>query len=530
MITYNKETPIMLVATGNAEIIYLVYSALQQIQPRRLYVFYDASVNKEQETLQVRLQSLLTGNEWKCMTKVFLCKKHHDINAVMKKAIRWFFLHEEEGIVLDGFSVPYPAFFAACSFLLEKYRFDERIGHISGFDFRKPENNSLKNELYFFSKLIHTTGGWASWKRVLKDLEVQMKTFTAFKKQNILNDIPTHKPALFYWYHFNHLDNSWKSCLEYVNLINNRLSVVLNTHYLSLNEFVLPEICHPVFMVNPLIKEIQTQELKYQVPAVTRNEPDGMTFLRKKLLSFNSETGHDMKIPRIIHQIFEDPTGPPPDMLQMAETWKKKMPDWEYRFWNKSMMLDFMETVCPDFISYYNSYPFDVQRWDAIRYLILYHIGGLYVDFDYECVQPLDVLLSGSSCCMGLEPTFNGRIYNVPMIVGNALMASGRKHPFMAEVIEDMKTNFSTYKSVIVASTGPFMTTRVYEKYKKKKEVTLLPADLVAPLTMKEVYMMQTGKANIEVKKKIKNAFAIHYFLGTWTEQKAGKTLPNNNN
>ena len=30
-------------------------------------------------------------------------------------------------------------------------------------------------------------------------------------------------------------------------------------------------------------------------------------------------------------------------------------------------------------------FPYDVMRWDVIRYMILYKIGGLYVDFDYEC-------------------------------------------------------------------------------------------------------------------------------------------------
>ena len=519
MITYNKETPVLLVVLGDVDIIRLNYSVLQQIKPQTLYVFYDAPANENQKTVLDQLQSLLNGKEWECNVKIFCCKKHLGINATMKKAVQWFFRCETEGIVLDGFSVPIPAFFALCSCLLEKYRYDERVGCICGLDCRLPEPNTTTNDLYFFSKLIHTTGGWASWRRVLKDMDAQMKTFSSFKRQNIMDDIPTHKPFRFYWYYLNHLNTSWIVAIEYINLINNRLSVVLNSRHIPFGQYELPEIVHPVFMVNPVIKDLQIQELKYQIPAVTRNEPDGMTFLKKKLLSFHTDAGRCMKIPRIIHQIYEDPAGPSPDMLQMAETWKKKMPDWEYRFWDKQRMNDFMETVCPDFLFYYNSYPFDVQRWDAIRYLILYHIGGLYVDFDYECIQSLDVLLSGYSCCMGMEPTINGKKYNMSMIVGNALMASKPEHPYMATVIEDMKTNFSACYGSVMASTGPFMTTRVYEQYKRKKEVTLLPADLVAPLTMREVLMMQTGKAHPDVQKKIKNAFAIHYFFGTWTGQ-----------
>ena len=39
----------------------------------------------------------------------------------------------------------------------------------------------------------------------------------------------------------------------------------------------------------------------------------------------------------------------------------------------------------PFYMDIYNKFPYDVMRWDVIRYMILYKIGGLYVDFDYEC-------------------------------------------------------------------------------------------------------------------------------------------------
>jgi mannosyltransferase OCH1-like enzyme len=145
---------------------------------------------------------------------------------------------------------------------------------------------------------------------------------------------------------------------------------------------------------------------------------------------------------------------------------------------------------------------------------------------DYECIQALDVLLTGSTCCMGMEPTVNSKIYKKRLIIGNALMASTPKHPYMAAIIEDMKTNFSVdYKTIesfqILESTGPFMVTRVYERFLKKKSVTLLPADLVTPLSIKEVFMLRTAHLHPDVLKKIENAFAIHYFFGSWTEQTA---------
>jgi mannosyltransferase OCH1-like enzyme len=70
-----------------------------------------------------------------------------------------------------------------------------------------------------------------------------------------------------------------------------------------------------------------------------------------------------MKIPRIIHQIYEDPAGPSPGLQALASSWKEKHPEWEYRFWNRQMMHDFLESHCSAFLPYYRSYPFNVQRW-----------------------------------------------------------------------------------------------------------------------------------------------------------------------
>jgi mannosyltransferase OCH1-like enzyme len=525
MITYNKETPILLVASGFPKTIRQIYNQLQRLEPHYLYVVFDA----EQE----QIQTIFNKIPWKCKLRTLQSKTPLEDDTVMLKAARWFFNQEPEGIVLDGSNVPYPAFFAFCSSMLEKYRNDERIGHISGWDFRYSKQKQKVTDSYYFSKLTHVYSGWASWSRVWKNISSDLKTFPAFRQRNLIEEIPSHKPFRYHWHYWNHLDN-WDTKYEYANLINNRLSIVLYRQTLSF-EYELPEIVHPKFILTPIHDELQLQEIKYRIPAVTLNDPDGLTFLQEKLFSFSKEAKQRMKIPRIIHQIYEDPAGPPDDLLSIAETWKEKMPDWEYRFWGKKEMEDFMENEFPDFLPTYRGYLFNVQRWDAIRYLILYKIGGLYVDLDYECIRPLDVLMSDSTCCMGMEPTVNSKFHNRKLIVGNALMASVSGHPYMKAIIEDMKSNSSAYldrtdSGQVMETTGPFMTTRVYEELKKKKTVTLLPADWVAPLSIKEVWSLRTGHARENVLKKVEKAFALHYFFGSWTPQTTkGKFLEENN-
>lgn len=52
----------------------------------------------------------------------------------------------------------------------------------------------------------------------------------------------------------------------------------------------------------------------------------------------------------------------------------------------------------------YRSFPYNVQRWDTIRYMILYVYGGVYTDLDTECFKPIEPLLKDVMIGFGEEP------------------------------------------------------------------------------------------------------------------------------
>jgi mannosyltransferase OCH1-like enzyme len=246
--------------------------------------------------------------------------------------------------------------------------------------------------------------------------------------------------------------------------------------------------------------------------------------LKEKLNIITKNNHIRPKIPQIIHQIYEDLTGPPSSLLQISESWKELNPDWEYHFWNKNDINTFLEMYYPDLIPISHTFPYDVQRWDAIRYLILYKMGGLYVDMDYECTESISPLLCETECAMGMEPKGNAILRRMPYIVGNAFMATIPNHPYFNELIkavfyDNKEVSASSPERSILDTTGPYMTTRVYANSKYRKRVSLIPAELVAPLTRNEVLRMIDGKLSESLENKIDNSFAIHYFLCSWYEQ-----------
>ena len=142
-------------------------------------------------------------------------------------------------------------------------------------------------------------------------------------------------------------------------------------------------------------------------------------------------------IPRIIHQIWSGKYEQLPDMFkELGETWKENHPGWEYRVWNEKDILCFLADCFPEYIDMYHSFYYDIQRWDVIRYLILYEIGGMYVDFDYECLGNIEPLLSEKTYAFAMEPEIHAKLFDKKNVFNNALMASIPRHLFMKNVIK----------------------------------------------------------------------------------------------
>ena len=90
-------------------------------------------------------------------------------------------------------------------------------------------------------------------------------------------------------------------------------------------------------------------------------------------------------IPKIIHQIW---IGPKPAPTKFMNTWKNKNPDYEYICWTEDKIKELNFTFkCQKIIDKTDLYH---GKADIMRLEILYKYGGIYLDADSICVEPLD--------------------------------------------------------------------------------------------------------------------------------------------
>ena len=185
-------------------------------------------------------------------------------------------------------------------------------------------------------------------------------------------------------------------------------------------------------------------------------------------------------------------------------------------------MEDFIKTFFPEIVDVYFNYKYDVQRWDVIRYLILYKMGGMYVDFDYECFEPFDDYLNNKGkCYFAMEPDEHCLGYEKGIYFNNALMMSPPCHPFFEHIITYLQTTPFIYAGNkfqdVLSSTGPKMLTSLYNKYENKTIIDFFPAERVSPWLPEDVRHYVYHEGDIEkLEKKLEKAMAIHYFFGSW--------------
>lgn len=164
-------------------------------------------------------------------------------------------------------------------------------------------------------------------------------------------------------------------------------------------------------------------------------------------------------IPRIIHQTYKTN-----DIPQHWKDGQQKCidlhPDYKYILWTDDMSRDFIKEEYPWFLDTFDGYKYPIQRADAIRYFVLSHFGGIYIDLDDGCQRKLDPLLT--------VPAFVRK--TVPTGVSNDVMGSVPRHPFFLKVMDSLDKydrNWLIPYLTIMFSTGPLFVSVMWKQYKR---------------------------------------------------------------
>jgi hypothetical protein len=199
MISKNKlKTAVLFLVFNRLDTTKQVFEEIKKAKPLRLYIASDGHREKregEKEIVGSVRQYILDNVDWDCEVKTLFRDNNLGCKIAVSEAITWFFENEEMGIILEDDCLPSQSFFWFCEELLEKYKHDKRVGIISGNNFN---DKKIGDADYYFKKIPHIWG-WATWKRVWNDFDINMTDYPEFKRTNKIKEVWVNKKYQSYW-------------------------------------------------------------------------------------------------------------------------------------------------------------------------------------------------------------------------------------------------------------------------------------------------------------------------------------------
>jgi hypothetical protein len=273
-------TPVAFFVFNRPDLTEITFKAIAQAKPSTLLLVADGPRFSEEVEKCEQVKEIIKNVDWDCDVLTNFSEVNLGCKKRISSGLDWVFSTVEEAILIEDDCLPNQSFFTFCQILLERYRHDPRIMHISGSNFQNGQSRTSSS--YYFSRYSHIWG-WASWRRAWQYYDPDMKSWAEFKQQNLLSQLFEDPNELLYWQKVFERTASgdidtWDFQWQYTCWTQNGLSILPNvnltsnlgydrpdaTHtrrpnpYAKLPTVELETIQHPSFMVRNKVADAYT--------------------------------------------------------------------------------------------------------------------------------------------------------------------------------------------------------------------------------------------------------------------------------
>lgn len=204
-------------------------------------------------------------------------------------------------------------------------------------------------------------------------------------------------------------------------------------------------------------------------------------------------------IPKILHRCA---FGSVPDKFEgFWQEWGEMHPDWQLMSWEGPLRPS--EWRLGHQFTRVHSFS---ELADMVSAEVVWKYGGVYVDWDTQCLKPLDPLLDIADCWFGSE----GGSW-----LSHGIFAATAEHPAMDAVVEAMAAVEFTKDPN--ETTGPHLLTRVLSG-----QVHVPPKDWFYPINVDD-YAPWSGASGPDIAHHFPQAYTIHHWAHSWKDHKSGR-------
>jgi hypothetical protein len=164
------QTPVAFFVFRRPETTARVFDVIRRAQPRRLLIVADGPRSDDERARCEAARAIVEQVDWDCEVLRNYSDSNLGLRKRMSSGLDWVFEQCEEAIILEDDCLPDITFFAFCEQLLERFRSETRVMHISG---SLGADNVPHHHSYYFSRFPHIWG-WATWRRAWNHYDVDL--------------------------------------------------------------------------------------------------------------------------------------------------------------------------------------------------------------------------------------------------------------------------------------------------------------------------------------------------------------------
>lgn len=170
-------------------------------------------------------------------------------------------------------------------------------------------------------------------------------------------------------------------------------------------------------------------------------------------------------IPKLIHQCWVNGT-PDTQRQNNVNSLRNLNKGWQHKLWDESNIPGFIKSVYGSYVleAYSSINPkYGAARADLFRYLVCYHLGGVYLDIKSLYARPLDTLIKPNDMYLLTGSAREWHQWHIMCRPGNVILAA---------CIADVLNNINNYdlqrdgvgKQAVINLTGPLPYTRAVNR------------------------------------------------------------------
>lgn len=174
MLKAKIDLSVLLIFFARPNTLSSVFEAVKKARPSKLFLACDGAREGNQRDVESieQCKKIVEDIDWECEVYTHYSTDNLGCGRGPSNAISWAFEHTDRLLILEDDCVPDDTLFPFMQEMLEKYKDDERVGIISGFNHFKDWD--CGGYSYCFTK-TGATLGWGTWKRVWQQYDYTLK-------------------------------------------------------------------------------------------------------------------------------------------------------------------------------------------------------------------------------------------------------------------------------------------------------------------------------------------------------------------